>query len=312
MAIQISAVICTFNRASYLRKAIQSLVDQTFDAHLYEILVVDNRSTDDTKRVVTEEFAHLPNLRYLYEPILGLSQARNTGWQNAKGEYVAYLDDDAIAVPHWLEKILEVFKTIKPQPGVVSGKVEPIWETAQPIWLSERILCPLTLVDWSEKPIFLSKKQWFAGANMAFPQHLLKAIRGFRVNLGRQGKKLLSNEEILIKWQLEGKGYRCFYHPEIVVQHYVPASKLEKNWLAKRYYWQGISDVVVQNHLKYFPRRKRLKEAASMTWSLLRSPEQLTKLLLPTDNPDRFEGKCFTLMTIGKIVGLLTIAESNS
>ena len=109
MNIKISAIICTFNREQYLHKAIQSLVEQTLEGELYEIIVVDNCSTDRTKQVVTEKFAHISNLRYLYELILGISQARNTGWQNARGEYIAYLDDNAIASPVPLEKIGVIF-----------------------------------------------------------------------------------------------------------------------------------------------------------------------------------------------------------
>src|SRR5690349_21431211 len=129
MTIRISAIIPTYNRADYLGNAIQSLIEQTLPIEQYEILVIDNCSTDRTRQIVCEDFAHVPNLRYIYEPVLGLSQARNTGWQQARGDYVAYLDDDAIASSQWLEKILFTFRTVTPIPGCVGGKVEPIWET---------------------------------------------------------------------------------------------------------------------------------------------------------------------------------------
>jgi len=178
MTVRISAVICTFNRADYLGKAVNSLVDQTLSKEEYEILVVDNGSIDNTRKVALEEFSHVQNLRYLYEPILGLSQARNTGWRNAKGEYVAYLDDDAIASPRWLEAILDVFETVKPEPGCLGGKVEPIWEAPQPLWLPDSLLASLSFVDWSENPCNLDHKQWLVGTNIAFPKYLLKAAGG--------------------------------------------------------------------------------------------------------------------------------------
>ena len=133
MSIRISAIICTLNRAAYLEKAIQSLADQTLPEEQFEIIVVDNGSTDNTKTMV-EGFKHLENLRYIYEPIMGLSQARNTGWQNAQGDYVAYLDDDAIACPEWLERIVQAFDTVEPRPGSVGGKVIPVWEAERPAW----------------------------------------------------------------------------------------------------------------------------------------------------------------------------------
>ena len=135
MTVRISAIVCTYNRSTYLRKALGSLVDQSLSKDQYEVIVIDNGSQDDTRQVI-DEFSWMPNLKYVYEPNLGLSQARNTGWRNAHGGYVAYLDDDAIACPRWLEKILEVFENVKPRPGCVGGKIEPRWELGHPLILS--------------------------------------------------------------------------------------------------------------------------------------------------------------------------------
>ncbi|MEE8471432.1 MAG: glycosyltransferase family A protein [Dehalococcoidia bacterium] len=113
MSIRVSAIICTHNRSDYLRQAIQSLADQTLPTEQYEVIVVDNGSTDNTRAVV-EGFDHIANLRYVYEPILGLSQARNTGWQNARGEYIAFMDDDAIGYPtSWKSRWQYSRKTLK-------------------------------------------------------------------------------------------------------------------------------------------------------------------------------------------------------
>jgi len=101
MNVRISAIICTLSRANYLRRSINSLIGQTLSAAHYETLIVDNGSTDNTSEVVLREYDDVQNLRYVYEPILGLSQARNTGWRQAAGEYVALLDgDDYWTSPH--------------------------------------------------------------------------------------------------------------------------------------------------------------------------------------------------------------------
>src|SRR5436309_2344962 len=142
MTIQISALICTRNRADYLRKAMQSLATQSLPCEQYEIIVVDNGSEDHTRAVV-DEFASLTNLVYIYEATPGLSRARNVAFRRAKGEFVAFLDDDAVASPQWLEKYLEVFRTYSPTPGSVGGKCEPIWEIPQPAWLEDRLLTSL-------------------------------------------------------------------------------------------------------------------------------------------------------------------------
>src|SRR5258706_11020169 len=123
MTVQISALICTRNRADYLRKALQSLAVQSLPRAQYEIIVVDNGSEDHTKDVV-DAYCHMTNLVYIYEETPGLSRARNVAFRRAKGQFVAFLDDDAVGSPMWLEKYLEVFQTFKPTPGSVGGKCE--------------------------------------------------------------------------------------------------------------------------------------------------------------------------------------------
>ena len=92
MSIRISAVICTHNRASFLRSALRSLMAQTLDPSAYEILIVDNASTDDTRSVVDGERHAQPLVRYVHEGTVGVSRARNAGWRNARAALVAYLD----------------------------------------------------------------------------------------------------------------------------------------------------------------------------------------------------------------------------
>ena len=311
MTIVISAIICTFNRDRYLGKAIQSLVEQTLETELYEIIVVDNHSTDNTKKIVTEEFAHIPNLRYIYEPVLGLSQARNTGWQNAQGEYVAYLDDDAISSPIWLEKIVEVFTQVTPKPGIVGGKIEPIWEVPRPSWLSDRVARSLTILDWSNTPGFLPDNQWLAGANIAYPKHLLKTLNGFDVNLGRKGKKLLSCEESLLNNQLKHKGYQVYYHPEIKVQHHIPASRLVKDWHYQRQYWNGISVSVVNNYKNNPSFFIRLKQAFIFTKNdLLQHLKAKRFFSIYKNEQEWFDWICFLIYKIGYLYGILVVSRA--
>jgi glycosyltransferase involved in cell wall biosynthesis len=210
MSVRISAIICTLNRIEYLRKAIKSLVEQTLPKECYEILIVDNGSTDGTSNVALKEFSYVPNLRYLYEPVLGLSRARNTGWQGAIGEYVAYLDDDAIASSNWLEMILSVFETVESQTGCVGGRVVPIWKARRTPWLPAEMLSYLSIVNPSDKPLKLEDSRNIAGTNIAFPKKILDAMGGFQTDLGRKGGKLLSNEEILLRRQLEKKDIVVF------------------------------------------------------------------------------------------------------
>jgi len=139
----ISAIICTHNRDQYLGAAIDSLLSQTIDN--YEIIVVDNASTDTTAAIVkdripaeTDAANQSPPVHYVYESTLGLSVARNRGAEVAKGEILAYLDDDAEASKGWLASLLDVFEKNE-KIAIAGGKVTLIWPpSAQPPrWLSD-------------------------------------------------------------------------------------------------------------------------------------------------------------------------------
>ena len=147
--VQISAVICTHNREKYLKQAIESLINQSLSNDLYEILIIDNASTDNTKNVISNYFSHISNIRYIYEPKIGLSHARNCAWYNSSSQYICYLDDDAIANPNWLESFINIFNDYSPKPAVVGGKVTPLWEAEKPKWLSDQLAyTKLSLLDW--------------------------------------------------------------------------------------------------------------------------------------------------------------------
>lgn len=306
MNLKISAIICTHNRAVHLQKAIESLLNQSIPKRKYEIIIVDNGSTDSTKKVV-EQLSSGNNIRYIYESNLGLCYSRNTGWQNARAKYIAYLDDDAIASQVWLERILEIFETVKPTPGCVGGKVEPIWKAPRPRWLSDELITCLTVIDWSDRPFVLPDlyRKWLVGANIAFPVEILKCVGGFNCGLDRKGKKLLSSGDVFLQKQIINAGYSCYYHPEISISHLIPISRLNKRWFLRRYYWQGQSDAVMQL-LEDAPSKKEcFCIALSKFITLLKSPKKLKILISPTDEPKEFTEKCFTLITVGHIMALL-------
>ena len=300
MSIQVSAVVCTHNRAGYLRKALQSLTAQTLDPASYEVLVVDNASTDNTRKVF-DEFADRPNWRYLYEPVIGLSRARNTGWHNAHGEYVAYLDDDAVACHDWLAKLLEAFETIGPRPGCVGGRCLPEWEAPQPAWLSDNLLIAFSIFHYADRPIIVSGQQFLSGCNIAYPRNVLQALGGFREDLGRHGTNLLSNDESYLRWQLDAHGYCSVYHPEALVLHHIPASRLTKKWFRDRAFWQGVSDANMlysQGRLPFFLRiGLTIKKAI---WGLVR----LGLRLVATSSAIRFKRQMQLSETAGFVSGL--------
>jgi glycosyltransferase involved in cell wall biosynthesis len=253
MNTEISAVICTHNQARYLRQSLASLVAQELPRQEFEIIVVDNGSTDNTREVV-EAYRDPGFVRYIYEPVIGLSQARNTGWKHASGTYVAYLDDDSIAQRDWLARITDAFRTVSPQPVSVGGRIMPIWEAERPAWLLKEMETYIGIINWSLTPMFITDDRFYLpGSNISYSRSVLEKNKGFNTHLGRKGRSLLSNEEICLQRYLRRSNLPIWYDPEICIYHHVKPECLRKEWFFRRYYWQGASDVMLeyQNSVQY-------------------------------------------------------------
>jgi len=303
-------IVCTRNRAELLRRALASVIDQEFPPADYEVVVIDNGSTDRTPEVA-RQFQNKAVVRYLREEHLGLCIARNTGWRAASGHYIAFLDDDAIASPRWLAAIRDGFAAAPPMVGAIGGRVQPIWEGSRPAWLADVIAGSLTIVDWgpSDKLINDIEFEWLVGANMAVPKSLLAEVGGFHPWLDRVGKNLLSSGDIFLQKELMRRGYHCLYLPAMAIQHLVPPSRLNQRWFLRRFYWQGVSDAVMHLIEKTPSSAERLRLAVARTASVLRSRHTIASLLFPADRPDTFTAKCFALIEIGFISGLLGAAR---
>jgi len=237
----ISAIICTHNREQYLGAAIDSLLEQDFSS--YEVIVVDNGSSDRTPAIVEAKLSN-PRLRYLHEPKLGLSIARNAGFQAAKGEILAYLDDDAIASPGWLTALWEAYQD-NDNLAIAGGKVTLIWpeNTTPPPWLSEGLAGNLGAYNLGEERTLITQPGLTPrGLNYSIRRSFLEQIGGFDVNLGRVGKNLLSNEELHMTELALNQGWQVAYLPKAIVAHNVAPERLHKSWFLQRGWWQGVSE----------------------------------------------------------------------
>lgn len=241
LAPQISAIICTHNRAQYLGKAIDSLLQQDFPAP-YEVIVVDNASSDSTRTVV-EARSH-PHLHYVYEPTTGLSVARNTGASTAQSPLLAYLDDDAIASPQWLRTLYAAYQQNE-RLAIAGGKVTLIWEsnTHPPHWLSTGLAANLGAYDLGDEPVTIDRPGLTPrGLNYSIRRSFLEQVGGFDTHLGRMGTMLLSNEELRMTELALEQGWQVTYVPEALVAHHVAPERLHPAWFLDRGWWQGISE----------------------------------------------------------------------
>lgn len=238
----ISAIICTHNRDTYLGAAIDSLLAQQ-TAVGFEVVVVDNGSTDRTREVVEQRLADA-RLRYVFEPVLGLSVARNTGASSSRGKILAYLDDDAEASVSWLDTLYSAFES-NSKLAIAGGKVTLIYPQGQgaPAWLSPGLAANLGAYDLGDKIIYIDNAGLTPrGLNYAIRRSFLEEIGGFDTNLGRIGKKLLSNEELQMTELAIERGWQVAYLPDALAAHNVQTERLQRSWFFNRGWWQGISE----------------------------------------------------------------------
>jgi len=225
-----------------LAKVLESLVQQTLDKAFYEIIVVDNASKDNTSQIVEEFQAKHPesNIILLRENQLGLGHARNTGFRHARGDYVAFIDDDAQASADWLETALSCFEGVQPRPLGIGGLILPLYDSPKPQWFKDEY----EVRTWGNQPRFLNHGESFAGSNMIFRREVLKEYGGFETHIGVKGEYLLLGEETALYeriWQFKGDADILYYSPRLIVFHAVPSYKMTVSYRLKRAFAGGKS-----------------------------------------------------------------------
>jgi len=241
-----SVIVCTRNRSTFLGEVCQEIVRVEYPRKSWELLIVDNGSTDDTVQVARKIVGDHPSLvRVVQEPQTGLSIARNRGIREAKGEIIAFIDDDAFPDPPWLETLVGALA----EPGVMcaGGPVDPMFQgdTELPDWFIGRFLPYLTVFDRGPAPVELRFNEYPRGANIAYRREVFERYGVFSPHLGRKGTKLLSCEETEHCLRIERGGGRIRYVPQARVRHLTVAERITPDWMAKRFRAQGQSEAIV-------------------------------------------------------------------
>ena len=237
-----TVAICTHNRAADVKEALLSLLQQSFNGS-YEVIVVDNRSTDHTERPFRNSRRWSISRLFIFtEERLGLSVARNRAIREASGEYVLFLDDDAIASKEWIGGIVALFDRDS-RIGCVGGKIEPAWEGTAPQWLPAENRTLYTILDYSDEIVEMRKPAIPFGANVAFRKSVFDSMEAFREDLGRVGSNLLSSEEAELIERIRAR-YTVFTRLTLRCCIRFPGSRISRKWLLRRIYWQGVSSAV--------------------------------------------------------------------
>jgi glycosyltransferase involved in cell wall biosynthesis len=230
----ISVVICTYNRARGLAKALGALLAQTGGVE-YEVIVVDNNSTDETKDVIASQLGRSGRLKYRFEGRQGLPYARNTGVIAAAAPIIAFTDDDVRVGPDWVETIKRTFDA---HPGVdmIGGRVRPVWPSAVPSWITRRQLGPFALGERGDAPVRVSAANaapCLVGANFAFRRAVFE-----RVGLFDPAFIKSQDREIQLRlWRTGGVG---LYVPDLAIAVDIPEQRLTKRYFRDWYTTYGV------------------------------------------------------------------------
>jgi GT2 family glycosyltransferase len=245
-----TVIICTHNRAHLLPGLVHQLRTQDYPRDAFEIIVVDNLSTDHTRQVV-ERLAAEPGvpIRYLYESHPGVTFGRNQAAKEARHPYLAYVDDDCTIGADWLRQLLSGFDLHK-QVVAVGGLVLLKWnQQERPPWLGpemERWVAGNTSLGTS--PRLLKEHEHIIECNMAVQRNTWQAAGGF-IGMEQFGsRQMAASEGLYLLQQVHWSGGQVAFVPGAVVYHHV--GKRTPKWMIQRAFWQGVSDALLQ-HLLY-------------------------------------------------------------
>ena len=237
-----SIIICTHNRAAHLRDTLAHIA--RLDSRNWEVLVVDNNSTDETATVVAEFSSGFPApLTYIFEGAQGKYTALNTGIREASGEIIAATDDDARVAPDWLERAAAGLD--EHACGFVGGPVTPLWDGQRPQWLDTRSVLVQKVLALSDHGAaaqeYGANLGWPLGVNIAYRREALALVGPFDRSLGRVAGTLRSQSQR--EWHLRARahGIRGVYLPDMRVEHRVVVERLKKDYFRRWFYWHGIS-----------------------------------------------------------------------
>jgi len=231
--LKISVIICSYNRATYIIDAIDSLYNQTASKDLYEVIVVDNNSMDNTKELCLQYVAAHPsyNIYYFEEKQQGASFARNTGVAHSKASLIAFMDDDAIADKDFIENILRFFET-HPDADGLGGRIIPKYIPEEPKWMSYYVSSLVGNFDYSDKVEEFKQGKYPLESNMIVKKKDFLEVGGFNTNLpGVVGKLRIGGEGKEFFYKLQDRSKKIYYDPSVRVQHVVEVNKLTREYM---------------------------------------------------------------------------------
>jgi GT2 family glycosyltransferase len=241
--LRVTVAVITFNRSRFLREALAGLVRQDYPTDSWELLVIDNNSTDTTRNVIASFMASTPAPRRVLEVRPGLDNGRNRAVEEAWGDVIVLVDDDILVEADWLGQLVAPFTSQDSHSiGVVGGEVVPVFPDGIPAWLvgSHR---PLGFrIDSGPLP----PEQAPMGANFAFPKWVFARFGKFDTDLDRRGSSLFGGGDSDMIRRVRTAGLKAWFVPGAKVLHQIPAARLTVRY-AMRHGFDSARSRVVDN-----------------------------------------------------------------
>lgn len=237
--IRVTVVICTYNRADLLVGALRSVLEQSYPSDLYEVVVVDNASTDNTTDVVRLAIDSWPRnrIKLVHEPVAGIGHARNTGVSNASGELIAFTDDDAIVNPRWIENAIACIDQFDGALAGLAGQVVPRYAVKPPAWYPED--CEADFRGFEGR--VLRPDEYPSGNNMFILREAILHAGGFPAMGMQEGTMAYGEETALFQtMRNQDASIKFYYAPEVVVEHIIPPYKTTVSYILKRALMNGV------------------------------------------------------------------------
>lgn len=252
--------ICTYNRVDLLKLCVASIFQLDISKNDFEIIIIDNNSIDATAdycKTIPGLFPAL-NCRYILELNQGIAHARTRAAKEAKGEIVAYIDDDCLAETNWLKEIVSFYDT-NPDAMSTGGKIVPKYLTPVADWFGKYFWGLVANYDLGPEVFQMKAARYPSGANMHFRKIAFEKYGYFDGNLGRSGKSLMAGEEKAMYLKLLKGNEKVYYLPNVVVHHHVEGNKFDKAYVKRHSMGIGGSERLM-NQGSFFRLLKKLIE----------------------------------------------------